>query len=97
MRIRPLWLRSVQLVDRLERREMAHHEVAVAARADERVGAQIVVLSNPASRGELALVCRALLAGAPPPGGVHLDERVLDVAARLSHWVSVEDRMALCV
>src|SRR5215207_4167975 len=54
----------------------------------------VVLAEIPASRGELALVCRALLARAPAPGGVNFQERVLDVVALFSHVSSVADRMA---
>ena len=48
----------VQLVDRLEAAgDRPHHQVAVAARAHERVGAQEVVVAELAAGGrELALV-----------------------------------------
>jgi hypothetical protein len=54
----------VQLVDRLERaRDGPDHEIAVAARTNQRVGPQVVILAEfPACGGELAFVGRALLA-----------------------------------
>src|SRR5215204_5428645 len=54
----------------------------------------VVLAEIPASRRELALVGRALLARAPAPGGVDLQEGVLDIIARLGHMTSVADRMA---
>src|SRR5829696_5362416 len=54
----------------------------------------VVLAEIPASRGELALVGRPLLARAPAPGGVNFQERVLDIIARLGHMTSVADRMA---
>src|SRR4029453_8040564 len=87
----------VQLVDRVESsRERADHHVAVAAPADQRVGAQVVVGSELAAGGdELALVGGAFLAGTPSPSGIDLQERVFDVAALLAHLHTVW-RTALC-
>ena len=73
----------VQLVDRLEAgADRAHHQVAVAARAHRRVGAQEVVLAELAAGGrELALVLGPLGGRKPAPGGIDLDEGELDEVA----------------
>jgi hypothetical protein len=70
----------VELVDRLEsRRRDAHHQVGVAARAHERVGAQEVVVGEVVAGGrELALVAGPLAGLQAAPGGVQLEERELD-------------------
>jgi hypothetical protein len=81
----------VELVDRVEvGGDGAHHQVAVAARADQRVGAQEVVLSEVvAGGGELELVLRALRGIAPTPGGIELDEGELDEVP-FAHVGSIE-------
>ena len=83
----------VQLVDRLERaRDRTDHEVGVAARAHQRVGAQVVLLAERAASGrKLALVGRPLLARAPAPGRIHLEKGVFHVVALLGHTTSVAD------
>ncbi len=74
---------DVKLVDRVEARgDRADHQVRVAARADERVGAQEVVLGEVvAGRGELELVAGALGQLPPAPGRIDAQERELDVMA----------------
>ena len=55
------------------------HQIRVAARADERKGAEEAVGREVvAGRHELALVPRALVCGQAPPGRVDLQERELD-------------------
>ena len=70
-------------MDRLEpARDGAHHQVAVAARADERVRAEEVVFAEgPAGGRELTLVGGTLGGGPAPPGRVDLHEGVLHVVA----------------
>ena len=62
--------------------DRADHQVGVAARADQRVGAQVVVAAEVLERGgELALVLRALVGAPAPPLGPDLEERELDEVA----------------
>ena len=70
----------MELVDALEVLGLGEdHHVRVAARADQREGAQQMVLAEVLAGGdELALVLVALLVGQAPPGGIDLQERVLD-------------------
>ena len=77
----------VQVVDRLEAaRDRPDQEVAVAARAHQRVGAEEVVLAEVAAGGhELALVRGALGGGAAAPGRIHLHGGVLHVVALAAH------------
>ena len=70
-------------MDRVEAgRDGAHHQVGVAARADQRVGAEVVVAAEVLQRGrELALVLSALIGAPAPPLGPDLEERELDEVA----------------
>ena len=62
------------------------HQVAVAAaRPDQRVGAQPVVPGECRKRRRTRACRPPLLARAPAPGRVDLDEAVLNVIARVSH------------
>ncbi len=55
------------------------HQLGVAARADQRERLQQVTVGEVLAGGDqLALVLCALLGVEPPPGGVELDEAVLD-------------------
>jgi hypothetical protein len=73
----------VELVDALEVRGLRQqHQVGVAARADQRERPQQALAREVFAGGqELALVARALGVVEPPPGGVDLQEGVLDEVA----------------
>ena len=75
----------MELVDRVDRlADHPQHQVGVAARADQRVGAQEVVLGEVgAGGGELALVLGALRGVEPAPRRVELQKGELDVVALL--------------
>ena len=65
------------------------HQVGVAARADQRVGAQEAVGAEVfAGGGELVLVARPLGGGQSAPGRIDLEERVLDEVAMGHEWRS---------
>ena len=85
--MRPLWLISTWsswIGSRLDG-DRPHHQVRVAAGADQRIGAEVVIARELLERGlELALVLGALVRGAPPPFRAHLEERELDEVP-LSH------------
>jgi hypothetical protein len=70
----------VELVDPLQVRRLGEqHQVGVAARADGRERPQQPLGGEVLAGGEeLALVGGALVVLQAPPGGVHLEERVLD-------------------
>ena len=76
----------VELVDRVERvGDHPQHQVGVAARADQRVRAQEMVLGEVgAGGGELALVLGALGRIEPAPGRIELQKGELDVVALCS-------------
>ena len=74
----------MELVDPLEVLGLGEdHHVGVAAGADQREGAQQMILAEVLTGGdELALVLLALGVREPAPGGVDVQERVLDEMAR---------------
>jgi hypothetical protein len=71
---------DVELVDALQVGGLREqHQVGVAARPDERERAQQPLGREVLAGGrELALVARAIVGLQPPPGGIDLQERVLD-------------------
>ena len=74
----------MQLVDPVEVLRLGdQQQLGVAARAHERERLQQVPVGEVLAGGvELALVLRALLVREPSPGGVELQERVLDEVPR---------------
>src|SRR5437016_6582699 len=75
---------DVELVDALEvLRLRDQQQICVAARADQREGLQQMPVREVLARcQQLALVLLALCPIEPAPGGVELQERVLDEVAR---------------